>query len=91
MWCAAGVCVYIFHALLMLERAERLMADGVSSNASAARELPRDGQILMHRTVGRDAALGERLISAYENEPLLRAGLPFTPALISYVRRAAGS
>jgi MerR family transcriptional regulator, thiopeptide resistance regulator len=75
----------------LLERAERLMADAVPSDASAAGELARDWQALMDRTVGKDAALGERLIAAYENEPLLQAGMPFTPALGNYIKQAAAA
>lgn len=75
----------------LLERAERLMADGVPPQAEAARELARDWQALMDRTAGHDAALGDRLVAAYENEPLLQAGMAFTPALRSYVRQAAGA
>ena len=66
------------------------MADGVPPQASAARELARDWQALMERTVGSDVALGERLIAAYENEPLLHAGMAFTPALRKYLEQAAG-
>jgi DNA-binding transcriptional MerR regulator len=74
----------------LLERGERLMADGVPPHAGAARELARDWHALMDRTTGHDAALGERLIAAYENEPLLHAGMPFTPALRKYVEQATG-
>lgn len=74
----------------LLARAERLMADGVPPHAPAARELARDWQSLMDLTVGRDTALAERLIAAYENEPLLQAGMAFTPALRNYVKQAAG-
>jgi hypothetical protein len=74
----------------LVARAERLMADGVPPQAAAARELARDWQALMDRTVGHDAALGERLIAAYENDPLLQAGLAFTPTLRNYVKQAAG-
>ncbi|MBL0150235.1 MAG: MerR family transcriptional regulator [Ideonella sp.] len=75
----------------LLERAERLMADGVPPQAEAARELARDWQALMDRTAGNDAALGDRLVAAYENEPLLQAGMAFTPALRKYIRQAAGA
>jgi hypothetical protein len=68
----------------LLERAERLMADGVPPQAEAARELARDWQALMDRTAGNDAALGDRLVAAYENEPLPRPAW-LTPALRSYV------
>jgi MerR family transcriptional regulator, thiopeptide resistance regulator len=75
----------------LLERAERLMAGGVPPQAAVARELARDWQALMDRTVGHDAALGDRLIAAYENEPLLQAGMAFTPALRNYIKQAAGT
>jgi DNA-binding transcriptional MerR regulator len=75
----------------LLGRAERLMAEGVPPQAEAARELARDWQALMDRTAGGDAALGERLIAAYENEPLLQGGMAFTPALRNYVRQSAGA
>jgi hypothetical protein len=74
----------------LVERGQRLMADGVPPYASAARELARDWHALMDRTVGHDAALRERLIAAYESEPLLQAGMPFTPALRNYVEQASG-
>ena len=75
----------------LLARGERLMADGVPPQAPAARALARDWQALMDRTAGNDSALGERLLAAYENEPLLRAGMAFTPALRHYVKQAAGT
>jgi DNA-binding transcriptional MerR regulator len=74
----------------ILERAERLMADGVAPHAPAARDLARDWRALMDRTVGHDAALGERLLAVYEKEPLLQAGMAFTPTLRNYIRQAAG-
>ena len=74
----------------LVERGERLMADGVPPHAPAALELARDWQALWDRTVGDDTALRERLIAAYENEPLLQAGMPFTPALRKYVEQASG-
>lgn len=74
----------------LVQRAERLMADGVPSQAAAARELARDWQVLKDRTTGADADLWERLVSAYENEPLLHAGLRLTPALRQYVEQASG-
>ena len=73
----------------LLERSERLMTDGVPPHDPAARELARDWRALMDRTVGHDAALGERLLEVYENEPLLQAGMAFTPTLRKYIRQAA--
>lgn len=75
----------------LLERARHLMDEGVPPQAPAARDLARDWQALMDRTTGHDAALRERLLAAYENEPLLQAGMPFTPALRHYVEQASGA
>lgn len=75
----------------LLARGERLMADGVPPQAPAARALAREWQALLDRTAGHDAAVGERLLAAYENEPLLQAGMAFTPALRHYVKQAAGT
>jgi hypothetical protein len=44
----------------------------------------------MDRTAGHDAALGKRLLAVYENEPLLQAGMAFTPTLRNYIEQAAG-
>jgi hypothetical protein len=41
--------------------------------------------------VRHDGALGERLLAAFDNEPLLQAGAVFTPEVRQYVRQAAGS
>lgn len=74
----------------LAERGKRLMADGVPPDAAAARELARDWHALMDRTTGHDAALRDRLIAAYDNEPLLHAGMPFMAALRKYVEQATG-
>jgi len=71
------------------ERAERLIADGVPPHGASARQLARDWQSLVDRLVRYDGALGERLLAAYENEPLLRAGAVFAPEVLHYVRQAA--
>lgn len=72
------------------ERGERLMAEAVPPGSPAARELARDWQDLWHRVVGDDTALRDRLIAAYETEPLLQAGMPLTPALRHYIEQASG-
>ena len=71
------------------ERAERLIGDGVPPHGASARQLARDWQSLVDRLVRYDGALGERLLAAYENEPLLRAGAAFAPEVLHYVRQAA--
>lgn len=71
------------------EVAARLMADGVPPQAAAARELARAWQALMDRMVGHDAALRAKLLAAVENEPLIQAGLVFTPEVLRYVSQAA--
>jgi DNA-binding transcriptional MerR regulator len=73
----------------LAERAERLMADGVPPHAAAARELARDWLALLDRMVRHDAGLRARVIAAYEQEPLLQAGLVFSAAVRHYVRQAA--
>ena len=71
------------------QRAERLMADGVPPDSAAARQLAREWQALLDRMVRHDASLRARLLAAYENEPLLRAGTVFAPEVWRYVWQAA--
>lgn len=71
------------------ERAERLMADDVPPRAAAARELARDWQALAERMAGHDASLLAKLLAAYENEPLIRAGMVLTPPVWRYLSEAA--
>ena len=71
------------------ERAKRLMADGVPPNSAGARQLAREWHALLDRIARHDAALREKLLAAYENEPLLQAGTAFTPAVQRYVWQAA--
>ena len=74
----------------LVQRGHGLMADGIPHHAAAARALARDWRALLDRTFGDDAALRERVLAAYEREPLLQAGIPFTPALRSYIEQASG-
>ena len=70
-------------------RAERLMADGVPPQSEQARQLAREWQALLDRMARHDATLRARLLAAYENEPLIRAGTVFTLEIWRYVRHAA--
>lgn len=72
------------------ERAERLIGDGAPPHCASARQLASDWQNLVDRLVRHDGALRERLLAAYDNEPLLQAGAVFTPDVRHYVRQAAG-
>lgn len=71
------------------ERAERLIGDGVPPHCASARQLASDWQNLVDRFVRHDSALREKLLAAYENEPLLQAGAVFSPEVRHYVRQAA--
>ena len=71
------------------ERAERLIGDGVPPHGASARQLASDWQNLVDRWVRHDSALRERLLAAYDNEPLIQAGAVFTPEVRHYVRQAA--
>lgn len=73
------------------ERAERLMADGAAADSADARRLALDWHALLERMVRHDDGLRTRLLAAYENEPLLRAGTVFTPDVVRYVQQAAGA
>lgn len=73
----------------LAQRGEQLMAEGVPPQAEAARELARDWKALREHTVDGDRALWDRLVAAYETEPLLQVGQPFSPALRRYVETAA--
>lgn len=70
------------------QRAERLMADGVPPDAASAHQLAREWHALLDRMVRHDASLRDRLVTAYENEPLLQAGW-IAPEVRRYVRQAA--
>ncbi len=72
-------------------RAERLMADGVPPHADEARQLARDWRALQDQMVRHDEALRAKLIAAYQNEPLIQAGTPFTMEAWRYLQRAAAS
>ena len=72
------------------ECAERLIGDGVPPHCASARQLASDWQKLLDRMVRHDGALRERLLAAYDNEPLVQAGAVFTPEVRHYMRQAAG-
>lgn len=70
------------------ERVERLIEDGTPPHAASARQLADEWHALLDRMVRCDASLRERLLAAYENEPLLQAGTVFTPEVRRYVRQS---
>lgn len=72
------------------ERAERLMGDGAPPHGASARQLASDWRNLLDRMVRHDGGLRERLLAAYENEPLIQAGAAFTPKARRYVREVEG-
>ena len=71
------------------QRAERLMAEGTPPVATQARLLGREWQTLLDRMVRHDAALRARLLAAYKNEPLIRAGTAIKPEAWCYLEQAA--
>ena len=73
----------------LTERAERLIASGVPPHAAGARRLAREWQQLLDRMVRHDGGLRAGLLDAYENEPLIQAGVVFTPTVRHYLRQAA--
>ena len=77
--------------LALAERAERLIGDGVPPHAPSARRLARDWHGLVDRMVRHDSALREKMLAAFDSEPLLQAGAVFTPEVRRYVRQAAGA
>lgn len=72
------------------KRAERLIGEGAPPHGASARRLARDWQNLLDRWVKHDSALRDKLLTAYENEPLIRAGAIFTPEVRRYVQQATG-
>jgi MerR family transcriptional regulator, thiopeptide resistance regulator len=71
------------------ERAARLIGNGVPPHHASARQLASDWQSLVDRLVRHDSVLRERMLAAYDNEPLLQAGAVFTSEVRHYVRQAA--
>ena len=71
------------------EHVERLMAQGAPPHSAQARQLARQWRALLDRMTRHDAALGARLLAAYENEPLIRAGVVLTPQVWRYLDQAA--
>lgn len=74
--------------LALAQRGEQLMAEGAPPSSAAARELAGLWRRLRDRTVGGDTAVWDRLVAAYENEPVLRASQPFSAALRQYMEQA---
>jgi DNA-binding transcriptional MerR regulator len=74
----------------LAERVQHLMAAGKPPESEQARQLAHEWQAMLDRMVRHDDALRAKLLAAYENEPLLRAGTAFTPEVHRYMWRAAG-
>ena len=70
----------------LIARAARLVEEGVPPQAPAARRLSRAWQRLLDRVVRHDAALREKLLTAFEREPLLQAGAEAPPEVWRYLR-----
>lgn len=71
-------------------RVQHLIDAGMPADSAPARELAHEWQAMFDRMARHDAALRARLLAAYENEPLLRAGTAFTLEVHRYMWRAAG-
>ncbi|HET9641939.1 MAG TPA: MerR family transcriptional regulator [Burkholderiaceae bacterium] len=71
------------------ERARRLMADDVPAHSESALALAREWLALLDRLARHDVGLRDRLLAAYENEPLLQAGAAVGPEEGRYLRQAA--
>jgi len=67
-----------------------LIDAGTLADSAPARELAHEWQAMFDRMARHDDALRARLLAAYENEPLLRAGTAFTLEVHRYMWRAAG-
>lgn len=72
----------------LAERAQRLMDDGVPPQAADVRQLADDWQALLSRMVRHDEALRTKLLTAFQNEPMIQAGMPFTMEMLRYLGRA---
>jgi MerR family transcriptional regulator, thiopeptide resistance regulator len=74
----------------LAERVQQLMNADTPPESPQARELAHEWQSLLDRMVRHGEGLRTKLLAAYANEPLLRAGTPFTPEVHRYMWRAAG-
>jgi hypothetical protein len=74
----------------LVQRGHRLMSDGVPHRAAKARKLGREWQTLKTRTVGDNLAFWDRLISAYENEPLAQCRHADHPSAAALRRTGPG-
>jgi len=76
---------------VLAERGKRLMTAGVPPQSTDARGFAHEWEALRRRTVDGDMALWDRLVAAYDSEPLLKVGQPFGPAMRRYVDLAAAA
>lgn len=70
------------------ERAQSHWQQGTPPGDPAVQALAREWRELVARTTRHDVPLAAKLIAAYAQEPLLRAGGPLPPELADYLRSA---
>jgi hypothetical protein len=71
------------------ERAQRLMAERAAPHSAPARQLAHEWHALLDRMARHDATLRAKLLAAYRNEPLIRAGTVITPDVWRYLEQAS--
>lgn len=75
----------------LVERVRRLMKAGTPPHDAAARSAAADWWRVLDRFTRQDAALRQRLVKAYDSEPLLRAGEVVPPDVREYIHKAAAA
>jgi DNA-binding transcriptional MerR regulator len=70
-------------------RVETLMAQGAAPDSAAAQQVAGQWLGLMDRIVDGDAAVRAKLLAAYANEPLLRAGSGLAAPVRAYLQKSA--
>jgi MerR family transcriptional regulator, thiopeptide resistance regulator len=73
----------------LAKRVRQLMRDGTAPEDPAARPVVDEWRRLLGRLTHHDQALCARLMKAYANEPLLRAGAVLPPEVRDFIHQAA--